>query len=203
MRISQYRSGIPTFDAVTWAPRRIVTGHDRDGVSVFLADGAPPVLKELPERGVAFYEIWNTAATPAPIARVQPDPTSRPVQIAPPPGGTLIRINEFRPGYISDGIQSPMHRTETIDYGIVLEGEIYLVLEDSEVLLRPGDVVVQRGTDHAWANRSDAVARMVFVLVDGRFCDDLAATLGQEAMARARHDPEPGLRNGHAVPAAE
>ena len=62
-----------------------------------------------------------------------------------------------------------MHRTESIDYGIVLEGEITLVLDDSEVTLHAGDVVVQRGTDHAWANRSDAVTQVAFILVDGAF----------------------------------
>nr|WP_272917510.1 cupin domain-containing protein [Nocardioides flavescens] len=74
-------------------------------------------------------------------------------------------------------MQSPVHRTASVDYGIVLEGEITLVLDDSEVTARAGDVVVQRGTDHAWANRGDVVARVVFVLVDGEFDDGLAATL--------------------------
>ncbi len=68
-----------------------------------------------------------------------------------------------------------MHRTASVDYGIVLEGEITLVLDDSEVTLRAGDIVVQRGTDHAWANRGDVTARVVFVLVDGEFDEELAA----------------------------
>jgi uncharacterized cupin superfamily protein len=62
-----------------------------------------------------------------------------------------------------------MHRTESIDYGIVISGEMTLVLDRAETLLRPGDVVIQRGTNHAWANRSGRVCRMLFVLVDGRF----------------------------------
>jgi quercetin dioxygenase-like cupin family protein len=71
-----------------------------------------------------------------------------------------------------------MHRSETVDYGIVLEGEMVLMLDDGvEVELRPGDIVIQRGTDHAWANRSGAVARMAFVLVDGAFADGLRALL--------------------------
>jgi uncharacterized cupin superfamily protein len=74
--------------------------------------------------------------------------------VPPPPHGTKIRINEFQPGFLnSAGLQSPVHRTASIDYGIVLEGQITLVLDDSEVTLHAGDVVVQRGTDHAWANR--------------------------------------------------
>jgi uncharacterized cupin superfamily protein len=80
-----------------------------------------------------------------------------------------------------------MHRTESVDYGIVLEGEMVLVLTDSEVALRAGDIVVQRGTDHAWANRSDRPARMAFVLVDGRFTDelDLPEETGLDATHRA------------------
>jgi uncharacterized cupin superfamily protein len=66
-----------------------------------------------------------------------------------------------------------MHRTETVDYGIVLEGEIVLILDDAEVPLKAGDVVVQRGTDHAWANRSDQPARMAFILLDGAFSPEL------------------------------
>ena len=77
-----------------------------------------------------------------------------------------------------------MHRTESVDYGIVLEGEITLVLDDSEVTLRAGDVVVQRGTDHAWANRSDEVTRVAFILVDGAFAPDLLATLPDGAFEK-------------------
>jgi len=71
-----------------------------------------------------------------------------------------------------------------VDYGIVLEGEITLVLDESEVTLRAGDIVVQRGTDHAWANRGSTTARVVFVLVDGEFDPDLAAILPQGALDR-------------------
>ena len=62
-----------------------------------------------------------------------------------------------------------MHRTETVDYSYCLEGEIYMVLDDSELLIKAGDAVVQRGTNHAWSNRSDSVCKMLFVLVDGTF----------------------------------
>ena len=71
-----------------------------------------------------------------------------------------------------------MHRTESADYGIVLAGEVTLVLDEEEVQLRAGDIVVQRGTIHAWANRSGKPCRMAFVLVDGRYAEDLAAQLG-------------------------
>ena len=160
-------------------PRRVVTGHDENGVSIVLSDGIVPVHRVMPQDGVGFYEIWNTEGAPAPISRVEPnEPTERTIHVPPPPLGTKIRINEFFPGFINElGNQSPIHRTQSIDYGIVLEGEIYLVLDDSEVLLKAGDVVVQRGTDHAWANRSDKVCRVAFILVDGQFQQDLLDVL--------------------------
>ena len=160
-------------------PRRVVTGHTKDGVSVVLSDGPVPVSRELPADGVSFHEVWNTEGAPARITAVEPnEPTERTLAVPPPSLGTKIRINEFAPGHLDDrGLQSPVHRTASIDYGIVLEGEITLVLDDSEVTLGPGDIVVQRGTDHAWANRGQVPARLVFVLVDGEFDDGLAETL--------------------------
>ncbi|GAB3091196.1 cupin domain-containing protein [Pseudomaricurvus hydrocarbonicus] len=70
-----------------------------------------------------------------------------------------------------------MHRTESVDYGVVIEGEITLVLDKEEVLLKPGSVVVQRGTNHAWANRTDKTGRMMFVLIDGRYDPGIAQLL--------------------------
>jgi mannose-6-phosphate isomerase-like protein (cupin superfamily) len=160
-------------------PRRVVTGHTEAGVSVVVSDGPVPVSRELPDDGVAFHEIWNTEGAPAMITALEPsEPTERTLAVPPPPRGTKIRINEFAPGHLDErGLQSPVHRTASVDYGIVLEGEITLVLDDSEVTLLAGDVVVQRGTDHAWANRGDATAKVVFVLVDGAFDPALASTL--------------------------
>jgi mannose-6-phosphate isomerase-like protein (cupin superfamily) len=159
-------------------PRRIVTGHDADGVSVVVSDGPIPVTRELTEDGAAFHEVWATEGAPAVIGAAFDDPTIGDITVPPPARGTRIRINEFLPGHLDDrGLQSPVHRTESIDYGIVLEGEITLVLDDSEVTARAGDIVVQRGTDHAWANRSDAVARVAFVLVDGQFGEDVLQVL--------------------------
>jgi mannose-6-phosphate isomerase-like protein (cupin superfamily) len=160
-------------------PRRVVTGHTPDGVSVIVSDGPVPVSKEIPQDGVAFHEIWNTDGAPARIVAVEADePTERTLAVPPPPHGTKIRINEFQPGHLDErGLQSPMHRTASVDYGIVLDGEITLILDDSEVTLHAGDVVIQRGTDHAWANRGATVARVVFVLIDGDFDEKLAATL--------------------------
>jgi len=159
-------------------PRRIVTGHDAQGVSIVVSDGPVPVTRELPDDGVAFHEIWATEGSPAVIGASFDDPTSGDITVPPPANGTRIRINEFLPGSLdAAGLQSPVHRTESIDYGIVLEGEITLVLDDSEVTARAGDVVIQRGTDHAWANRGDAVARVAFVLVDGTFGDEVLDVL--------------------------
>lgn len=155
------------------APRRVVTGHDEHGVSVFLSDAAPPVVRTAPD-GALFYEIWNTPAAPAPIAATEPEPTRRSLTVPPDPNGTKIRINEFPPGVVS-----PTHRTESVDYGIVLTGEMVLVLDDSETVLRAGDVVIQRGTDHRWENRSGALARMAFILIDGVFTDELRQTIGE------------------------
>lgn len=174
-------------------PRRVVTGHDANGVSVVISDGLVPVHRVMPQDGVGFYEVWNTDAMPAPISAVEiSEPTERSLRVPPEPNGTKIRINEFFPGHINElGNQSPVHRTESIDYGIVLEGEIWLVLDDSEVLLKAGDVVVQRGTDHAWANRSDKVTRVAFILIDGKFTDEmikLVPSIKDSLMHNGPHD---------------
>jgi naringenin degradation protein FdeH len=153
-------------------PRRVVTGHDAAGRSVVLSDGPAPRSHDV--GSAVFHEVWNTRATPAPVAATEPEPTERPLVTPPDPNGTIVRVTEIKPGE-----RSPMHRTRSIDYGIVLEGELWLVLDDgSETRLGPGDVVIQRGTDHAWENRTDTTVRVVFVLVDGAFTDDLRAAIG-------------------------
>ncbi|WP_227589868.1 cupin domain-containing protein [Demequina pelophila] len=175
-------------------PRRVVTGHDAAGTSVVLSDGIVPVHRFMPQDGVGFYEIWQTDDAPAPIGPAEPsEPTERTLRVPPEPRGTKIRINEFFPGHVGpEGRQSPVHRTESVDYGIVLEGQIVLILDDSEVTLGPGDVVIQRGTDHAWANRTDRVCRVAFILVGGAFTDELLDLLPADArdslMTRGPHD---------------
>jgi mannose-6-phosphate isomerase-like protein (cupin superfamily) len=171
------------------APRRVVTGHTPSGESVVVSDGPVPVSRQIPEDGVAFHEVWNTEGAPTLITAVEEtEPTERALAVPPPPRGTRIRINEFAPGFLNEaGLQSPVHRTESVDYGIVLEGEITLVLDDSEVTLRAGDIVVQRGTDHAWANRGTTTATVVFVLVDGRFDPGLVETLPAGAVEGLMH----------------
>jgi quercetin dioxygenase-like cupin family protein len=184
-------------------PRRVVTGHDQRGVSVFADDGPVPVVRTAPD-GALFYEVWGTGAMPAPVSATESDPTvpsntgltntgltntgltntGSAVTVPPAPNGTKIRINEFPPGVVS-----PMHRTQSVDYGIVLEGEVVLVLDDSETTLRPGDVVVQRGTAHRWENRTEATARMAFILIDGAFTDELLDVLGRDVLGGLLHDP--------------
>ena len=188
--------------------RRVVTGHDDQGSAVVLSDGAlPHVTRPALQPGLAFHEIWNTAAMPVPVAATEPEPTDRHRDTAPPAQGTIIRFVDIPPegadGPSFDAAQAEelfgavglaenakhtipgrhplMHRTESVDYGIVLSGQIVLLLDDAEVVLNPGDVVVQRGTIHAWANRSDAICRMAFILVDGAFDPGLA-------QAQAAHD---------------
>ncbi len=154
------------------APRRIVTGHDADGRSVILEDAPTP--KTLDIGTAAFHELWITDETPTPIEATQDEPTARPVRTPAPPGGVTVRFTEMAPG-----AEAPMHRTETVDVGVVLEGETHLILDDgSETLMRAQDVVVQRGTNHAWANRSDRPTRMMFVMIDGTISEALRAATG-------------------------
>jgi quercetin dioxygenase-like cupin family protein len=156
----------------TGAPRRIVTGHDASGRSVVLSDAPTP--KTLDIGTAAFHEVWITAQTPAQVAATEPEPTDRPVRTPPPADGVVVRFTEMAPG-----AESPMHRTETVDVGVVLEGETWLLLDDgSETRVGVGDAVVQRATNHAWANRSDRPVRMLFVLIDATIADDLRAAAG-------------------------
>ena len=151
-------------------PRRIVTGHDQGGRGRIAQDGPPPATRTVAD-GASFHDMWLTSASPAPIAATEPEPIGEGELLGPPAEGTRVRIVDMPPG-----ARSPMHRTESVDYGVVLEGEITLVLDDgSATAIGPGDLVVQRGTDHAWENRSDGWTRILFVLVGGRFDDALRA----------------------------
>lgn len=181
-------------EQLSQVPRRVVTGHDRNGVSVVVSDGLVPVHRVMPEDGVGFYEIWQTSGAPAPLTAVEDDPTVGSIRVPPPVRGTKVRINEFFPGRLGpEGRQSPVHRTASVDYGIVLEGEIVLILDDSEVTLRAGDVCIQRGTDHAWANRTDRICRVAFILIDGEFQQSLLDVLPEDVHAGLMtHGPHDG-----------
>lgn len=174
---------------------RVVTGHNAQGRAVVASQGALPTVVEIAAiPGTVFHEVWSTHTTPALIDNGA-DPTCGPLVLPPPPQGTRIRFVDIPPDtpeFLAHGAQrmqeaftqagdasastvqadSPhplMHRTESVDYGVVIEGELTLVLDEGDVVLKPGSVVVQRGTNHAWANRSGAPCRMLFVLVGGRF----------------------------------
>ena len=142
--------------------RRVVTGHDANKVAKVLMD-APATNSKGPGTGLVSTLIWSTDRTPAlvPIGEEIEDMGARMLGSAPPPSGSRFTVIEFPPGVVS-----AMHRTETIDYVIVIEGEIDMDMDDSTVKLRHGDVMVQRGTNHAWVNRSDKKARVAFVLID-------------------------------------
>ncbi|HUO78607.1 MAG TPA: cupin domain-containing protein [Steroidobacteraceae bacterium] len=158
--------------------RRVVTGHDARGRSVILSDGPPPQHHAMrgPSVGADFHEIWGDAEpTPELTSAVAREPNERPFTIM-PPAGHLLRILDVYP-LRDGGRRTVMHRTRTLDYVVVIEGELVLLLDDSEVTLAAGDVVVQRGTDHAWENRSAAIARAAFFHVDARFSAELLARL--------------------------
>jgi hypothetical protein len=158
--------------------RRVVTGHDESGKSIVVSDGPPP--QNHPMHGSAigadFCEIWSDPdAVPRLTSLPASEPNQRPFTIM-PASGHLLRVIDIYPLQMG-GKRTVMHRTRTLDYAVVIEGEVVLILEDSEVVLKKSDVVVQRGTNHAWENRSDATARMVFFHSDAQFSEELIAKL--------------------------
>lgn len=168
--------------------RRVVTGHDESGKAVVVADSEATMTLERPTRpGVALTNLWQTPKVPAEM-RGPEEALSGDFVLHPPKGGTIFRIVEFWPEdpealaevdgreafaamgaahNVVEGARHPyMHRTDTVDYAVVIEGEIDMLLDDSEVHMKAGDTVVQRGTNHAWSNRGDKVCRIAFILVD-------------------------------------
>ena len=165
--------------------RRIVTGVNEAGRSHIVSDTLLPTADVAPGEPVRVG-LWMTESAPA-SNKGTDDPVPDGVITRTPPvhrGGSVIRITEIVPdarrAYTPEDFQrrgcktTPdrsakhpgFHATDTIDYAICLEGEIWAVLDEDETLMRPGDVLIQRGTYHAWSNRSDRVARMLFVLID-------------------------------------
>src|SRR5882762_9053497 len=144
--------------------RRVVTGHDADRTAKVLIDAAASNQRISKSGGVSTL-IWCTDCTPADISIGEnaEDMGARVLGTPPPPNGTRFTVNDIPPGRIG-----PMHRTETIDYVIVLSGEIEMEMEDSTIKLKAGDVLVQRGTNHAWVNRGTEPARVAFILIDAR-----------------------------------
>jgi mannose-6-phosphate isomerase-like protein (cupin superfamily) len=169
--------------------RRVVTTVDKDGKAVVLFDGANPHKVVRPNRSVTSRLVWVTDQTPADISGTA-DRAATNIGIAPPHNGSVFRIIDIPPmtpeiekldkDYLHKQIgdhapkkgQPPrhplMHRTLTIDYAIIMQGEIDMLLDDSELHLKAGDVVVQQGTNHAWVNRGSEPCRIAFVLIESK-----------------------------------
>jgi quercetin dioxygenase-like cupin family protein len=144
--------------------RRVVTGHDAANVARVILD-APATNWKSSSPGTVSTLIWSTDTTPADISAGESveDLGARILGTAPPANGTRFAVIDFPPGN-----SGRMHRTETVDYVIVIAGEIDMDMDDSTVRLKAGDVMVQRGTNHAWVNRGSAPARLAFVLIDAK-----------------------------------
>jgi hypothetical protein len=165
--------------------RRIVTGVNAAGRSCILSDTLFPAEAVAPGQPVRVG-LWVTDSAPASNEGTR-DPTPDGVIMRTPPdhrGGTVVRITDIAPdnahAYDPENLRrrrcktTPdrsakhpgFHATDTVDYAICLEGEVWAVLDEDETLMRPGDVLIQRGTYHAWSNRSDRICRMAFILID-------------------------------------
>lgn len=173
--------------------RRIVTVDDADGKSVAIADGSCPDVRTDPARpGFASTRIWVTDRTPARIEGVR-ETLDAPHTLEPPPGGSVCRVIVFPPDesygkvgareveayframgspqastFARDAPHPYMQRTDTLDFCLVLEGEITLVLDTGEVAVSAGDTVVNRGSNHAWSNRSGKPCVVAISSHDGR-----------------------------------
>lgn len=168
--------------------RRIVTIDDDEGKSVAIADGPSPDMRGDPARpGFSSARIWVADSSPVRIVTYR-DTVLRTHTIEPPPGGSVCRVVTFPPDetfrgkvgakeveafframgspaastYSADAPHPYMQKTRTLDFCLILEGEITLVLDTAEVHLKAGDTVVQRGTNHAWSNRSNMPCRIAF-----------------------------------------
>ncbi len=172
--------------------RRIVTGHTSAGEATIVEDGPAPIEIRNPARpGFVLRNIWRTGETPDPVDA--PDDIAEQRGLLPPAGGTILRVIDFPPeptdpdvlreqleaafqaqypdaDHTGSDREQPhpgMHKTATVDYAIILAGTVTAILDDVETDMHAGDILIQRGTNHAWSNRSGQPARIAFVLVDG------------------------------------
>jgi mannose-6-phosphate isomerase-like protein (cupin superfamily) len=168
--------------------RRVVTGLDENNKAIVLFDSRVPLTPG--PLGLTATNLWITDSYPAGFS-FKDDTATRPIGISPPDNGTKFRVVEFPPLDAaaeaqmdpqalmkSVGDKAPsrglpvkhplMHRTRTVDYAVVLAGEIDMMLDETSVHLKPGDVVVQQATNHAWVNRGTAPCRILFVLMDAK-----------------------------------
>jgi mannose-6-phosphate isomerase-like protein (cupin superfamily) len=171
--------------------RRVVTGKDATGKAIAIIDAAATTVHRREELGITNTLLWLTDSIPADLSNRE-DTANRKIGVVPPPGGTIFRVIEFAPqnevkadyetrlrvfqglGLAPEGEsrekprEPTMHRTRTIDYALILSGEIDMILDDSEIHLKTGDVVIQRGTNHAWVNRGNQLCRVAAILVDAK-----------------------------------
>lgn len=168
--------------------RRIVTGHNAHGKAIIAQDEVSPfILSEASIPGLVVTDLWKTFSTPADNTG-NTEPCSSAITLTPPKHGSVFRTVQFPPDASYKDHWNPeehfaamgsagtldqqgdrkvaMHRTHSVDYAIVISGEIYALLDEDETLMRPGDVLIQRGTNHGWSNRSNAPALVAFVLID-------------------------------------
>lgn len=139
--------------------QRVVTGHDAKGRAVFKSEDVSPT-RMIPSGDASFLLVWTTTTVPA-DNNDETDGRDRDAGLT-LNQGSVIRVVDMLPGK-----ESPMHRTNSIDYGIVLEGEIELELEDgAKKTIRQGGIIVQRGTNHLWRNVTDRVTRIAFILIE-------------------------------------
>jgi quercetin dioxygenase-like cupin family protein len=140
--------------------RRVVTGHDKDGKAVVAIDEVSrDVVSFRP--GATVANIWSSAGFP--VDNTGAADAAKEITATTRDGGTVFRVIEFAPG-----VAPRNHRTNSIDYAVVLSGEIDMEMDGQIVTLRAGDVLVQRGTIHDWINRSDKPCVIAFVLIDAR-----------------------------------
>ena len=195
---------------MVWKVRRVVTGHDANGKSMFLMDGHAPNIKEMASMpGLALTDLWETTTAPASNGGIK-DAAARPVTLEPPSGGSILRIVEFPPdkvwrasadamesfksigaGHAKDASNSDpmMHTTATIDYIIVLKGEIFAIMENGETLLKAGDILVQRGTNHSWSVRGDEPCIVAAILIGAKPLGLAAKVAKAKAQAKAKKKP--------------
>jgi quercetin dioxygenase-like cupin family protein len=142
--------------------RRIVTGHDANGKPTILIDGDAANHK-FPSEKISSTLMWSTDRSPTQLFGEE-DEGNRILGSAPPANGSRFTMMEFLPGNAAH-----LHQTDTVDYVICMTGEIDMFLDETRyVTLRAGDILIQRGTCHAWANRSDAPCRLAVILLDAQ-----------------------------------
>nr|MBA4768980.1 cupin domain-containing protein [Sphingobium sp.] len=139
--------------------QRVVTGHDADGRAIFKSEDVTPT-RMIPSGDASFLLLWTTSTVPA-DNNDETDGRLRDAGLT-LNQGSVIRIVDMLPGK-----ESPMHRTNSIDYGIVMSGEVELELDDGrKTTVREGGVIIQRGTNHLWRNVTDKPCRIAFILIE-------------------------------------